>query len=135
MKKATKRSDAKKPAPKPSAKNSSTKPKRRKVQGQTELAQVVIQLAMSAEKLAQAVERLADATIRNSQSGERHHETLKTPEPPGDETAEEEAANLTVSRQREVLDVPDLTAPEGANATDFKKLGEYPGIPDPPKDE
>ena len=135
MKKATKRGDAKKPAPEPSAKESSTKPKRRKVQSETELAQVVVQLAISAEKLAQAAERLVDATIRNSQAGERHEETLKTPKPPGDETADEEAADLAASQQREALDVPDLRAPDGANATDFKAPGEYSGILDLPKDE
>ena len=79
MKKATKRGDAKKPTPKRSAKDPSTTPKRRKVQNQTELVQVVVQLTISAEKLAQSAERLVDATIRNSQVGERYEEILKHP--------------------------------------------------------
>jgi len=134
VKKATKPGSAKKPAPKPSAKKSSTKPKPRKAQGQSELDQVVAQQAMSAEKLEQAAERLAEATMRNSQAGEWHDEILKTPELPGDETAEEGAADIAASLQQEVLDAPDVIAPEGANATDFKALRQYHGIPDPSKD-
>ena len=95
-----------------------------------------MQLAISIEKLAQSAEQLADVTIRNSQASERREETLKTPKPSrDDETADEEDANLAVSQQREVLDVPDLTAPEGTNATDFKAPGEYPVMLDQPKDE
>jgi hypothetical protein len=81
-----------------SAKESSTKPKRRIVQNQTELVQAVVRLAISAEKLAQSAERLVDATIRNSQAGERYEETLKTPKPLGNERADEEDADLAASR-------------------------------------
>lgn len=152
MKKASKPGSVSKPAPKPLAAKpnkgisiplrtpqkatakSLPKPNP-KVQGQAELAKVVAQLALNAENLAQAADRLAEAALRNSQEGERRDEILKTPEPPEDETAKEGATDLAAPQQRKVLDAPDLTAPEVANATDFKTLGEYPGVPDPPKDE
>jgi hypothetical protein len=121
-------------AAKPKAKSSS-KPNPRKAQGQAELLPILERLAQSAERLAQAAERLAQATLPKAQASEQHDETLKTPEPPGDETAEEEAADLAASQQREMVDAPDLIASEQANTTDSTALEEYPGIPNPPKDE
>src|SRR5260370_33298078 len=80
MKKANKPGGVKKPAQKGSAtKQSSTKSKPRTAQGQAELAQVVAQLAVSAKKLAQAADRLTEATLRNSPTGKRQGEALRTP--------------------------------------------------------
>jgi hypothetical protein len=80
MNKASKPGGAKKPAQKrPAPKQRSTKPARpRKAQGGTRLAEVVAQLAHSAEKLAQAADRLAEVTARLSLAAEARHETLKT---------------------------------------------------------
>jgi len=74
---------------------------------------VVVQLTISAEKLAQSAERLVDATIRNSQVGERYEEILRTPGPLGDETADEEDADLAASQQREGLDVSESGSTRG----------------------
>jgi len=131
MKPAPKRPAIKPLAAKPKATaKSSAKPNPRKAQDQAELAQVVAQLALSAEKLAQAADRLAEAALRASQAGEQHNQSLETPETPRDETAD-----LATSQQREMVDVPNLTAPETANVGDFTAPGEYPGTPNPPKDE
>jgi len=115
MKKATKPSAdpklaPKRPAPKPLAAKpkatakSSPKPKPREVQGQAELAQVVSQLALSAEKLAQAADRLTEATVRKLQERhERQDETVKT--------LSESIAERTPSEEHlEVADLPDSTA-------------------------
>ena len=114
--------------PKAAAK-SSPKPKPRVAEGQAELAQVVAQLALSAEKLAQAADRLAEATVTKLQERhERQDEMLKR--------LSESITERTASEEHpEVADAPDLTAPEGANATDSTALEEYPGIPEPSEDE
>ena len=80
MKKASKpggatKSTQKRPAQKKSTK--SAKPKQ--AQDWARLAEVVTQLALSAEKLAQAADRLAEATARLPVIGVAHHESLKTP--------------------------------------------------------
>jgi hypothetical protein len=108
---------------------SSPKPKPAKAQGQAELAQVVAQLALSAEKLAQAADRLAEATVTKLQERhERQDEMFKR--------LSESITERTASEEHpEVADAPDLTAPEGANATDSTALEEYPGIPEPSEDE
>src|SRR5260370_40689945 len=71
MKKANKLSGVKKTTQKGSATktSSSTKPKRRKAQGQGELNREGAQLALSAERLAQTADRLAEAIYRNSPTG------------------------------------------------------------------
>jgi hypothetical protein len=103
MKKVSKPSSATKPAQKrPAQKKLATKPaKPKKAQGGAGLAEVVAQLALSAEKLAQAADRLAEATARLSVTGGARHETL---EAPGHSTAdsiaspqESEAADATDS--------------------------------------
>jgi hypothetical protein len=80
MNKASKPGGTKKPAQKrPVPKQRSTKPaKPRKAQDGAGLAEVVVQLALSAEKLAQAVDRLADATTRLSLAAEVRHESVQT---------------------------------------------------------
>jgi hypothetical protein len=85
MNKASKPGGAKKlaqkrPAPKqPAPKQQSTKPaKPRNAQSGAGLAEVVAQLALSAEKLAQAADRLTDATTRLSVTAAARHETLET---------------------------------------------------------
>ena len=80
MKKANKRSGVEKTTQKGSATktSSSTKPKRRKAQGQGELTRVVARLALSAERLAQAADRLTEATRRNSPTGKRKDAALGT---------------------------------------------------------
>ena len=110
-------------------KASSPKPKPRNVRGQAELTQVVAQLALSAEKLAQAADRLAEATVTKLQERhERQDEMFKR--------LSESITERTASEEHpEVADAPDLTAPEGANATDSTALEEYPGIPEPSEDE
>lgn len=69
MKKTSKPASKKPAAKKAAPKKTSAKPKR-KAAGQGDLAQVVAQLAMSAEKLAQAADRLVKATLQNSQQDE-----------------------------------------------------------------
>jgi hypothetical protein len=141
MKKASKPGSAPKPAPTQPATNpsaakpkamakSSMKPKPRVAEGQAELIQVVARLAMSAEKLAQAADRLTEAAVRASQAGDRHNQTPKIPDLPRDE-----AVDLATSQQREMVDAPGLTVPEGTDDTDSKALEENPGIPEPPEDE
>jgi len=103
MRKASNLGGAKKPAQKRAApKMLATKPaKPKKAQDGAGLAEVVAQLALSAEKLAQAADRLAEATARLSVPGGARHETL---EAPGHSTAdsiaspqESEAADATDS--------------------------------------
>jgi len=81
MKKANKRAGAAKPAQRrPAQKKLATTPARpQNAQRAAGLAEVVAQLAVSAEKLAQAADRLAEATARLSITGEARHETLETP--------------------------------------------------------
>jgi hypothetical protein len=71
MKNATKPRGTTKPAQKkPARKRLATKPaKPNKVRGGAGLAEVVAQLALSAEKLSQAADRLAEATARPSVTG------------------------------------------------------------------
>ena len=97
MKKVSKPSSATKPAQKTTAQKTTAqkkplaKPaKPRKAQGGAGLAEVVAQLALSAEKLAQAADRLAEATARLSITEEARHETLETPD--------QSIANATASR-------------------------------------
>ena len=120
------------PTPQPSA----AAPAETADQGQAVLLPVVERLMQSTDKLAQmtdllaqAADRLTEATRQKAQTSERHDETLKTPEVP-----EEEATGLAASHQ-EMVDAPDLIAPDGVNATDSKALEEYPGIPEPSEDE
>ncbi len=82
MKKASKPGGTTKPAQKrPAQKKLATKPAQpKKAQGGAGLAEVVAQLALSAEKLAQAADRLAEATARLSVTGGARHETLETPD-------------------------------------------------------
>ena len=103
MKKANKPGGAAKPAQKrPAQKKLATKPAQPKnAQRAAGLAEVVAQLAVSAEKLTQAADRLAEATARLSVTGRARHETL---EAPGHSTAdsiaspqESEAADATDS--------------------------------------
>ena len=81
MRKASNLGGAKKPAQKRAApKMLATKPaKPKKAQDGAGLAEVVAQLALSAEKLAQAADRLAEATARLPVIGVARHETLETP--------------------------------------------------------
>jgi hypothetical protein len=101
MKKANKPAGAAKPAQqRPAQKKLATKPTRPKdTQRAAGLAEVVAQLALSAEKLALAADRLADATARLSVTGEEGHEGLETPrQSPADSTTrpqESEAADAT----------------------------------------
>ena len=120
------------PAPQPSA----AAPEETADQGLAVLLPVVERLMQNAERLAhmadllvQATDRLTEATRQKAQASEQHDETLKTPEVP-----EEEATDLAASHQ-EMVDPPDLIAPDGVNATDSKALEEYPGIPEPSEDE
>ena len=57
----------------------SAKPK--KAQDGARLAEVVTQLALSAENIAQAADRLTDATARLTIIAEARHETHETPDP------------------------------------------------------
>lgn len=105
MKKATKRGDANKPAPKPSAKilnevqtEESAQPNRTGPGGGAAGYEYRKTCASG-----RAVSRRDNTELAG---GERREETLKTPKPSRDETADEEDANLAVSQQREVLDVP-----------------------------
>jgi hypothetical protein len=86
-------------------------------------------LTRNLANLTDVIDRLVDVTIRSSQVREQHNQSFETPEPPRDE-----AVDLATSQQPE-LEPPDLTAPEGANATDSKALEEYPGMPEPAEDE
>jgi hypothetical protein len=86
-------------------------------------------LTRNLANLTDVVDRLVDVTIRSLQVREQHDQSSETPEPPS-----HEVVDLTTSQQPE-LDAPDLAAPEGTNATDFKAPGEYPGMPEPPEDE
>ncbi len=81
MKKVNKPGGAAKPGQKrPAQKKLTIRPARPKTaQRAAGLAEVVAQLAVSAEKLAQAADRLAEATARLSITGEARHETLETP--------------------------------------------------------
>ncbi len=120
MKKASKLGSATRPTQKPSAtkqssaksktaNKSSTKPKPKKA----ELAQVVAQLAISAEKLAQAADRLTQATLGKSHKRDRAFKTLS-----------ESIADVTASEgHAEVAHAPDSTA-----------SGEHPEMPDETED-
>ncbi len=124
MKKASKLGSATRPAQKPSAtkqssaksktaNKSSTKPKPKKAEGQAELAQVVAQLAISADKLAQAADRLTQATLGKSHKRDRAFKTLS-----------ESIADVTASEgHAEVAHAPDSTA-----------SGEHPEMPDETED-
>ena len=81
MKKASRPGGTTKPAQKrPTQKKLVTKSaKPKKAQDGARLAEVVTQLALSAEKLAQAADRLAEATARLPVIGVAHHESLETP--------------------------------------------------------
>ena len=83
MKKASRPGGTTKPAQKrPAQKKLVTKSaKPKKAQDGARLAEVVTQLALSAEKLAQAADRLADATARLTIIAEARHETHETPDP------------------------------------------------------
>jgi len=100
MRKASNLGGAKKPAQKRAApKMLATKPaKPKKAQDGAGLAEVVAQLALSAETLAQAADRLAEATARLSVTGEARHEP---PEMPG-----QSSGDLT-KREAEVADATD----------------------------
>ena len=150
-----------KPSAKPNATTkSSPKPKPRETQGQAELLEIlatinrltqrqdrvienldmtfncVNRLMQMVEDLTTSLKQLAEVRIEPSQAGEQHDEPLETPEPLGNETAEEEATDIVASQQREMVDASDLTAPpEETNTTDSKALEEYPGIPEPSEDE
>jgi hypothetical protein len=73
----------------------SAKPK--KTQDGARLAEVVTQLALSAEKLAQAADRLAEATARLPVIGVAHHESLETSDQSTTDsiTAQESEADAT----------------------------------------
>ena len=83
MKKASRPGGMTKPAQKrPAQKKLVTKSaKPKKAQDGARLAEVVTQLALSAEKLAQAADRLAEATARLTIIAEARHETQETPDP------------------------------------------------------
>jgi hypothetical protein len=80
MKKAIKPGGTTKPAQKkPAQKKLATEPVRlKRAQDRVGLAEVVAQLALSAEKLAQAADRLTEATARLSVIGETRHESPET---------------------------------------------------------
>jgi hypothetical protein len=105
MKKVNKPGSAAKPAPKrPTQKKLMARRARPKTgQGGAGLAEVVAQLAMSAEKLAQAVDRLAKVTTRLSVTEPARHERLDRPgQPPADSTTpqpESEAAAAAEGEQ------------------------------------
>jgi hypothetical protein len=81
MKKASKPGGTTKPAPKrPAQKKLVTKSaKPKNAQDGARLAEVVTQLALSAERLAQAADRLAEAAARLQVIGVAHHESHETP--------------------------------------------------------
>jgi alpha-beta hydrolase superfamily lysophospholipase len=83
MKKASRPGGTTKPAQKrPAQKKLVTKSaKPKKAQDGARLAEVVTQLALSAEKLAQAADQLAEATARLTIIAEGRHETHETPDP------------------------------------------------------
>jgi hypothetical protein len=88
----------------PMQKKLAAKPARaKKAQGPTVLAEVVAQLAVSAEKLAQAADRLAEATTRLSTEELARHEELDTAGRPAADSAtpqsESEAAAAAEAEQ------------------------------------
>jgi hypothetical protein len=102
MKKASRPGGMTKPAQKrPAQKKLVTKSaKPKKAQDGARLAEVVTQLALSAEKLAQAADRLAEATARLPVIGVAHHDSLETP---GQSTTD----SITAQQESEAADATD----------------------------
>ena len=102
MKKANKPAGAVTPAQKrPAQKKLVTKSaKPKKAQDGARLAEVLTQLALSAEKLAQAADRLAEATARLPVIGVAHHESHETP---GQLTTD----SITAQQESEAADATD----------------------------
>jgi hypothetical protein len=83
MKKASRPGGGTKAAQKrPAQKKLQTKPGQpKKARAKAGLAEIVAQLALSAEKIAQAADRLTDVTARLTIIAEARHETHETPDP------------------------------------------------------
>ena len=102
MKKASRPGGITKPAQKrPAQKKLVTKSaKPKKAQDGARLAEVVTQLALSAEKLAQAADRLAEATARLPLIGVAHHESHETP-------SQSTTDSITAPQESEAADATD----------------------------
>jgi hypothetical protein len=121
MKKAGKPGSAAKPALKrPMQKKLTARRARPKTaQGGAGLAEVVVQLAMSAEKLAQAADRLAEATTRLSVNEPARYEKLDTPgQPPVDlATAQPESEGTAAAEGEQPPTEQVYTAGQGGVPT------------------